>query len=158
MYRGPFTHEQQVAAEQLLIQLFQLHVANARRKRVVEFAHVSKSGGTTFCQLGNRNGCRSESFSPNNNCLITEFRDQPRYVNGTVHMELVSGVKTNCDVPKKAMDLRLEISCGERRRRLLSRGYSIYANEYTAFGGRPDPRLAHACTNMLTVLQVDQVV
>ncbi|KXZ43925.1 hypothetical protein GPECTOR_77g22 [Gonium pectorale] len=37
---------------------------------------------------------------------------------------------------------------------MLSRGHTIYANEYTALGGVEDPGLAHSCTNMLTVLQI----
>ncbi len=47
-----------------------------------------------------------------------------------------------------------EVSCEARRRWLLSHGYNLYGNEYTAHGGRSDPRAAGPCANMLSVLQV----
>ncbi|GIL44753.1 hypothetical protein Vafri_2257 [Volvox africanus] len=63
-------------------------------------------------------------------------------------------VKTKCDNGFKTMRPRTEISCGERRRWLLRQGYTLYANEYTALGGQVDPGRAHACRNMVTLLEV----
>ncbi|GFR48574.1 hypothetical protein Agub_g10477, partial [Astrephomene gubernaculifera] len=153
---GPFEPGEQLqSAERLLLQLFHLHKAAALRKKAVEFTHVSKSGGTSFCQLGRSNGCATESFHPFHNCLVEGFDDDPRYINGSVHAALRGRSRTRCYKPFKAMKLRrTELSCQDRRRRLTSRGYTFYANEYTAFGGRQDPRLAHPCTNMMTVLQL----
>lgn len=54
--------------------LFELHRQAAQTKRIVEFFHVSKSGGTSFCQLGRLNGCKTEGFDSHRNCLITYFR------------------------------------------------------------------------------------
>ncbi|KAG2450796.1 hypothetical protein HYH02_004633 [Chlamydomonas schloesseri] len=151
---GPFRPPQERTVQRLLQQLWTRHRAAAREKGIVEFAHVSKSGGTTFCQLAERNGCATESFAANKNCEVAVFRDQPRYVNGTVHVGLRKGRKTQCDRPNKPMSLRREFSCAQRKRMLLEKRYTIYANEYTALGGRLDPHLAHSCSNMLTVLQV----
>ncbi|KXZ43926.1 hypothetical protein GPECTOR_77g23 [Gonium pectorale] len=61
----------------------------ARRKRVVEYTHVSKSGGTTLCQLARLNGCRTESFKIENNCLIKDFHDTIRHP----HTRAVSHIK-----------------------------------------------------------------
>lgn len=47
-----------------------------------------------------------------------------------------------------------EVPCEARRRWLLSHGYNLYGNEYTAHGGRSDPQVAGPCANMLSVLQV----
>lgn len=41
----------QAAAAKLLLALWRLHVRAAAHRRVVELAHVSKSGGTTLCQV-----------------------------------------------------------------------------------------------------------
>ncbi|KAG2438186.1 hypothetical protein HXX76_005792 [Chlamydomonas incerta] len=151
---GAFRPPQERTVQRLLQQLWTRHRAAARAKGIVEFAHVSKSGGTTFCQLAERNGCATESFAANKNCEVSVFRDQPRYVNGSVHVALRKGQKTQCDRPNKPMSLRREFSCAQRKRMLLEKRYTIYANEYTAMGGRLDPQLAHSCGNMLTVLQM----
>ncbi|GIL76093.1 hypothetical protein Vretimale_5723 [Volvox reticuliferus] len=63
-------------------------------------------------------------------------------------------VKTKCDDGFKKMSPRTEINCAERRRWLLRKGYTLYANEYTALGGQVDPGKAHACRNMLTLLEI----
>eukprot|EP00198_Chlamydomonas_reinhardtii_P002402 XP_001691738.1 predicted protein [Chlamydomonas reinhardtii] len=151
---GAFRPPQERTVQRLLQQLWTRHRAAAREKGIVEFAHVSKSGGTTFCQLAERNGCATESFAANKNCEVAVFRDQPRYVNGTVHVALRKGRKTQCDRPNKPMSLRREYSCAQRKRMLQEKRYTIYANEYTAVGGRLSPQLAHSCGNMLTVLQM----
>ncbi|GLC64395.1 hypothetical protein PLESTF_000156700 [Pleodorina starrii] len=142
------------SVQRLLLQLYAQHKESARQKGVVEFAHVSKSGGTTICQLARGNGCKSESFAPHTNCLIAKFHDEPRYLDGNFHQMLHGKTKTKCDKGFKTMHPRTKISCTERRRWLQRKGYTLYANEYTAFGGQTDPGEAHACRNMLTVLQI----
>jgi hypothetical protein len=187
---GPLSAPLSAQATALLAQLYQLHQASARRKRVVEFAHVSKSGGTSFCQLAELNGCDTESFAANKNCEVAVFRDQvgtpslrvscwglryrassqrsgsasdrvlhtarslvpcpdarrahpaaslpqPRYVNGTQHLALRRGVRTECDRPNKPISLRKETSCEQRRRHLLHKGYTIYANGEQRRGKEP---------------------
>ncbi|KAG2488252.1 hypothetical protein HYH03_013242 [Edaphochlamys debaryana] len=142
------------AIARLLLALFERHRAAAGQKRVVEFAHVSKSGGTTLCQLAQKNGCQTESFEPHRNCEVQAFKDQPRYIDGRAHYALRRGGHTACDRPVKPMGFRRELSCDFRRAQLIRSNYTIYANEYTAQGGKEDPGLAHSCGNMLTVLQI----
>ncbi|KAG2450797.1 hypothetical protein HYH02_004634 [Chlamydomonas schloesseri] len=153
---GPLAAAGELLAVQLLLRLYLAHRAAAKAKRVVEFAHVSKSGGTTMCQLAERNGCRTESFASYRNCLLPKFDDRPRYIDYAYHRaQRPRGVKTRCDRPPKAIDRRKgEVNCRRRRKIMLERGYNLYMNEYTALGGTEDPSLAHACSNMLTVLQL----
>ncbi|PNH05574.1 hypothetical protein TSOC_008135 [Tetrabaena socialis] len=151
---GPFADEHLKRCTSLLLQLFDQHRDAATRKRAIEFAHISKAGGTSICSLAERNGCTTESFAPNRNCQLPVFRDQPRYINATQHAALRGRAKTHCQRPTKPMSPRSEASCEKRRQYLLSKGYTIYANEYTAFGGSADPGLAHPCSNMMTVLQI----
>ncbi|GIL45113.1 hypothetical protein Vafri_2044 [Volvox africanus] len=153
---GPFELITQGSkAQRILQQLYDQLKQSARQKGVVEFAHISKSGGTSFCQLAQDNGCHSEDFGWGN-CLIKAFNDGPRYFNITQHMQLpADGVQTRCAKGFKGMQLRTrEVSCIDRRLRLQELGYSLYANEYTALGGTKDPTLAHPCRNMLTVLEI----
>lgn len=71
---GGFTAAEAELVVQLSQRLFELHRQAAQTKRIIEFFHVSKSGGTTFCQLGQRNGCKTQSFDHRQNCLIRYFR------------------------------------------------------------------------------------
>ncbi|KAG2496979.1 hypothetical protein HYH03_004985 [Edaphochlamys debaryana] len=153
---GPLSPAAESQAAQLLQRLYFAHILSAQRKGVVEFTHVSRSGGTTFCQLAQRNGCSTEDFRHKENCLIEAFDDAPRYVDLAVHNALrPPGVATRCDDMAKGVAPRAqEVSCGERRSALRRAGHSVYSNEYTAVGGAEHPAHAHHCGNMLTVLQV----
>lgn len=81
---GPLAAAGELMAVQLLLRLYLAHRTAAKAKRVVEFAHVSKSGGTTMCQLAERNGCRTESFALSRNCLVSKFDDRVGWVVGWV--------------------------------------------------------------------------
>ncbi|KXZ46133.1 hypothetical protein GPECTOR_46g202 [Gonium pectorale] len=71
---GGFTDNEAQIIIDVSRRLYALHKQAARTKRIIEFFHVSKSGGTTFCQLGRLNGCKTESFNITSNCLISYFR------------------------------------------------------------------------------------
>ncbi|EFJ47532.1 hypothetical protein VOLCADRAFT_105092 [Volvox carteri f. nagariensis] len=158
--QGPFGSRTEAAkVHSVLLRLYDHFKQSARRKGVVEFTHVSKSGGTSFCQLAKTNGCNTEDFGYHN-CLIEEFDDKPRYFDPDVHRQLSvtktrTVKKTHCNEPFKNIRYRaMEVSCTDRRTRLLELGYTLYANEYTALGGTEDPALAHPCRNMVTVLEI----
>ncbi|GLI70847.1 hypothetical protein VaNZ11_015859, partial [Volvox africanus] len=142
------------AVHTILMNLFIQHKQSAQWKGAIEFMHVSKSGGSSFCRLAKDNGCRSQNFY-RKNCLITDFNDEPRYFDAKVHKQLAGGAKTRCSKGLKTITYRSkELICHDRRIRLQKKGFTMYANEYTALGGRMDPALAHACPNMLTVLEI----
>ncbi|GIM11904.1 hypothetical protein Vretimale_15356 [Volvox reticuliferus] len=127
------------------------HQFSARRKGMMEFTHISKSGGTSFCRLAVDNGCQSDTEW---NCLVDAFGDDPRYFDQSYHEILRRSWNTSCDDIEKPMKPRLPISCRTRRMWLQRHAQTAYANEYTAFGGFTSPVLAHPCRNMLTVLQL----
>lgn len=52
------TPEAQSSVLTLCRKLQRLHKTSAQSKGVIEFFHISKSGGTTMCTLGSGNGCR----------------------------------------------------------------------------------------------------
>lgn len=93
----------------------------------------------------------------------TRCPPQPRYISGERHTALKpANTTTKCDAPFKAMAPRARpLTCEERVSVLQKRGYTMYANEYTALGGEDSPEHAHACSSngsMLTVLQLRRPV
>ncbi|EFJ42749.1 hypothetical protein VOLCADRAFT_107097 [Volvox carteri f. nagariensis] len=71
---GPFNDMEAQLVASISQLLFKLHHRAAQTKRIIEFFHVSKSGGTSFCQLAKMNGCRTQSFNSQRNCMIKYFR------------------------------------------------------------------------------------
>ncbi|GFR40507.1 hypothetical protein Agub_g1076, partial [Astrephomene gubernaculifera] len=150
---GPYSAAAQAAIVRLCSQLFSVHKRAAGRKGVIDFFHVSKAGGTTFCQLAKLNGCRTQSFAARRNCLVREFDDVPRWVNNSLHVSLApEGLRTpwfaNWGKPRNS------VSCRIRKRFLLRRRYNIFANEFTLYGGFRFPRNTHVCPGHLNVLQL----
>ncbi|KAG2487913.1 hypothetical protein HYH03_013493 [Edaphochlamys debaryana] len=152
--QGPFPPEARPVIARLSVQLYELHKAAAARKGIIDFFHISKAGGTTFCQLAKLNGCRTQSFAARRNCLIREFDDVPRWVNYTLHVGMApDGLRTPW-FANYGTKTRKELSCRMRKRYMLRRRYNIYANEYTLYGGSEYPRATHVCAGSLNVLQM----
>lgn len=66
-------------------QLRAQHQRGAAYKGVVEFLHVSKSGGTSMCSIAAQNGCSVQNPSNYGNCMVRRFDDKPRWVSKDVH-------------------------------------------------------------------------
>ncbi|KXZ56923.1 hypothetical protein GPECTOR_1g832 [Gonium pectorale] len=154
LIQGPYSAVAQAALVRLCVNLFLLHRRAAGRKGVIDFFHVSKAGGTTFCQLAKLNGCKTQSFAARRNCLIREFDDVPRWVNHSLHRSLApEGLRTPwfANWGNKA---RNTVSCHIRKRFMLRRRFNVLANEFTVQGGARIPRTAHICPGHLNVLQL----
>ncbi len=82
MSMSPLAERAHLMALHLLRHLYLRHRITASSKLAVEFAHVSKSGGTTLCRLAQHNGSRTQGFALDTNCLITDFEDQVRHAAG----------------------------------------------------------------------------
>lgn len=80
-----WTAELQQALLRLAGALFHVHRRGSMFKRVIEFLHVSKSGGTSICLLAGEAGCRNPDFNTKRNCLIRAFDDGPRWVSEEGH-------------------------------------------------------------------------
>ncbi len=72
---------------QICRSLYNKHRQGAAYKGVVEFLHVSKSGGTSMCTVADRNGCKAESTTNFGNCMVRRFDDRPRWVSAEAHMQ-----------------------------------------------------------------------
>ncbi|EFJ40544.1 hypothetical protein VOLCADRAFT_99677 [Volvox carteri f. nagariensis] len=154
LQHGPLSTDASTAVVRLCVQFFQLHRTAAARKGIIDFFHISKAGGTTFCQLAKLNGCRTQSFAARRNCLIREFDDVPRWVNNSLHNHLAPrGLRTPW-FANWGTKQRNPVSCQIRKRFMLRRHFNIYANEFTVYGAQRVPRNAHVCPGHLNVLQL----
>lgn len=111
-----------------------LHEHGARSKRLMEFLHISKSGGTSFCQVAKSNGCSTKDFSVGGNCLIKDFDDYPRWVSIVSHLRYhVQGNKLPWFLRHE--DWRKQVPCHVRQKYLLTHRFNFYSNEYTLHHG-----------------------
>ncbi|PNW71474.1 hypothetical protein CHLRE_16g655800v5 [Chlamydomonas reinhardtii] len=157
---GPLPPEDVVLATELLLTFFDAHRRAAQSKQVLEFLHVSKAGGTTFCQLAEKNGCRTKGFKyGEGNCLIPRFNDRPHWLDPEVfqRVQLPGQPPADCRKvyfarPQRDAD---GANCFQRRKYMLRKGWNMYSNEYTAYGGEEAPEEAFMChSRMLTVMQL----
>lgn len=131
--------------------LLTLHRRAAVEKGIIEFFHVSKSGGTSLCQLAKDNGCRTRDFGTVGNCLIREFDDGPRWVARAAH-------KPRQAEPGRPPwfvryeEKRQSMQCAVRRRYMRAHNYNFYANEYALHGGHATHEAVHLCAEFLNVL------
>lgn len=84
-YGSAFPAAVQKSVDKVMLQLFALHKRSAAAKGIVQFLHISKSGGTNLCGTAASNGCTSEGFDEKHNCLVKEFNDIPRWVTYNAH-------------------------------------------------------------------------
>ncbi|KAG2441723.1 hypothetical protein HXX76_003338 [Chlamydomonas incerta] len=157
---GPLPPGEVALATEVLLTFFDAHRRAAQSKQVLEFLHVSKAGGTTFCQLAEKNGCRTKGFKyGEGNCLIPRFNDRPHWLDPEVFqkVQLPGYPSANCNKvyfarPQRDAD---GANCFQRRKYMLRKGWNMYANEYTAYGGEEAPEEAFMChSRMLTVMQL----
>ncbi|KAG2497462.1 hypothetical protein HYH03_004617 [Edaphochlamys debaryana] len=70
-----------------------LYVAHRQQalagKEVVELTHISKSGGTTLCHIGARNGLRTEDVGKQN-CGVERFDDGPRWYDSGAQQRMLA--------------------------------------------------------------------
>ncbi|GLC49889.1 hypothetical protein PLESTB_000319800 [Pleodorina starrii] len=152
----PLSAAEQAAGGRLAGELFAAHRRAAGRKGILDFFHVSKAGGTSFCQLAKLNGCRTESFTAAGNCLMRGFDDWPRWVNRSLHVSLAAprSLNTPWFANYGIRKPRNYVPCGARKRTLLREGYTVVANEFATHGGARSLRGAHLCPGHVNVLQL----
>jgi hypothetical protein len=79
LQRGMWSTACQRAAAMVLLQLQLLHQRSAAHRGIVEFTHISKSGGTSMCKLAQNAKCAAESFTQEGNCMVQAFGDNPTW-------------------------------------------------------------------------------
>lgn len=135
----------------ICVKLFKLHKQGASEKGAIEFFHISKSGGTSFCSLAKKNKCKTDNFGQKQNCLILEFDDGPRWVSVKAHkLYQPKSVSTPWFVAYE--DARSGLACAFRKKFMNKHKYNFYANEYVLHGGQSRGEKVHLCGEFFNVL------
>ncbi|GLI62251.1 hypothetical protein VaNZ11_004856 [Volvox africanus] len=144
--------------QELLLQLYKVHRIGAVHKGVMEYLHISKSGGTSWCHIAELNGCVTERYDRSYVCQVKKFDDKVRWLNMTFHMLQIPVYRVPQYVLKrfsrfgtfrKNHDMS---ACSARRQLIASRGYNYYSNEYTVHGGHKGMENAHMCSNFFNAI------
>lgn len=149
---GPFDDQELLLIQAICARLFKLHRSAAQSKRILEFFHVSKSGGTSICQLGQVNGCSTESFALKQNCMITYFRDVPRW---TVPGALgnLSSASGDPWCAKHGRHGSRKWDCSTRRTLMNKFRYNFYSNELVVHDHNSSSWLdVHPCHQFLNLV------
>ncbi|KAG2495554.1 hypothetical protein HYH03_006497 [Edaphochlamys debaryana] len=148
---GGFTEPEAQLVLDISRRLFQLHKQAAVTKRIIEFFHVSKSGGTSFCQLGKVNGCKTEDFGTKGNCLIEYFRDHPRWT--------VPGALGNLSArhgdpwcARHGRQYSFKWHCKSRRALMTKMRFNFYSNELVMHDHNRSWVGVHPCREFLNVV------
>ncbi|GLC36550.1 hypothetical protein PLESTM_000459100 [Pleodorina starrii] len=124
----------------------------------MEYLHVSKSGGTSWCHIAQLNGCTTERYDNAYVCQIKKFDDKVRWLNMTFHMLQVPVYRVPQYVLKRfsrfgTFRKNHELAaCGVRSRLVSARNYNYYSNEYTVHGGHKGVENAHICGNFFNAI------
>ncbi|GLI63320.1 hypothetical protein VaNZ11_006236 [Volvox africanus] len=148
---GPFQDAEASLIVNISQHLFKLHHRAAQTKRIIEFFHVSKSGGTSFCQLGKMNGCKTQSFGRQQNCLITYFRDSPRWTKAGVLGEL-SAKHGDPWCARYGRQYGMRWHCRARRALMTRLRFNFYSNELVMHDHNNSWTGVHPCREFLNVV------
>ncbi|KAG1671065.1 hypothetical protein FOA52_000736 [Chlamydomonas sp. UWO 241] len=138
----PLSGEAQAVVDSILLRLFGTHKASTEAKGLVQFFHISKSGGTNMCMAAESNGCTTEGFDERVNCLIRRFWDEPRWATFATHkmVQYSAGNRTarpwyvNFGRQRRNEN---ETSCQQRAEYLRQMRWNFHANEFTTPRGEP---------------------
>ncbi|PNW77749.1 hypothetical protein CHLRE_10g450050v5 [Chlamydomonas reinhardtii] len=126
------TEEEEV--RKLFVQLYEIHRRGAVHKGMMDYMHVSKSGGTSWCHAAQLNGCTTQRFDKYHVCGVKAFEDKVRWVDGAAHQRLTGHPPTRWSLhgtPRNASSP----GCAARAAMMRANGWTYYSNEYTLTGG-----------------------
>ncbi|GLC38757.1 hypothetical protein PLESTM_000772600 [Pleodorina starrii] len=137
--------------------LYDIHVESVAQRALIEYFHISKSGGTSWANAASANACRNARATT---ARIIEFDDECRWNNGTllramgVQVVTTPGARQVCS--RFGLPARLSpfIDCEARRRHVLFLGHQYFANEYTPIGGLHDMYGTHICPQFVNIINV----
>ncbi|KAG2449436.1 hypothetical protein HYH02_005583 [Chlamydomonas schloesseri] len=144
--------------KEVMLKLYAVHRVGSVQKGVMEFLHVSKSGGTSWCHIAQLNGCVTERYDQSYVCQVKAFDDKVRWLNMTYHMQQVPVYR----VPRYVLNRfsrfgnfrrsHVVSACRARHAIVHHHDYNYYSNEYTVHGGHEGPENAHMCPDMFNAV------
>ncbi|GLC51959.1 hypothetical protein PLESTB_000567200 [Pleodorina starrii] len=110
---------------------YHIHVTSVVRRGLLEYLHISKSGGTSFSAAAKHSGCL---MAPGIGQLEA-LGDLPRWINGTAFEELTGGTSIMWSYYGSKGRPAQGQSCTGRLAHLKELGYNYVSNEFTLHGG-----------------------
>eukprot|EP00198_Chlamydomonas_reinhardtii_P011086 XP_001700423.1 predicted protein [Chlamydomonas reinhardtii] len=134
-------------------QFYEAHRVVAIRKGIMEYFHISKAGGTSWCHAAKNNGCRAQVYDSAYICQIGQFDDRVRWLNNSFHAQRTGrGARWGTwGRPKRATDMT---TCEQRFEFAAALGYQYFSNEYTLHEGFEDPDNVGTCPQFFNVILV----
>ncbi|GIL90517.1 hypothetical protein Vretifemale_18158 [Volvox reticuliferus] len=138
--------------QQMFLELYEAHRVVATRKGIMEYFHISKAGGSSWCHAAKNNGCRAQIYEASFVCQIKQFDDNVRWLNGSFHRGL-TGRYTRWGTWGRAIRRHTNFTtCTQRHEFAALMGYQYFSNEYTLHEGFDDPENVGICPQFFNVI------
>ncbi|GIL48515.1 hypothetical protein Vafri_5024 [Volvox africanus] len=128
--------------------LYSAHVRSVAQRGLLEYLHISKSGGTTFSTAAEFNDC---SMAPGIGQL-EELGDFPRWINGTAFVEITRGTDVMWSYYSTEGRPPQVRGCRERSTYLRALEYNYVSNEFTVHGGSTNMIDSHVCPQTVNIV------
>ncbi|KAG2449641.1 hypothetical protein HYH02_005173 [Chlamydomonas schloesseri] len=128
------TAAEEAAVRKLFVQLYEVHRRGAVHKGMMDYMHVSKSGGTSWCHAAQLNGCTTQRFDKYHVCGVKAFEDKVRWVDGAAHERITGHEPTRWSLHGTLRNATSP-GCSARAAMMRANGWTYYSNEYTLTGG-----------------------
>ncbi|GAX75455.1 hypothetical protein CEUSTIGMA_g2898.t1 [Chlamydomonas eustigma] len=128
-------------------------------RKVMEFYHISKAGGTSMCQLAADSNLKNPGFDTDTNCIVLKVLDGPHWTrtmpnepksNVWASVEPVSYCHTAHHGPGEP--IRNRVTCSNRTSFFVSQGISFYSNEGSLHDGNFTLGSSRVCHEMDSVI------
>ncbi|GIL57958.1 hypothetical protein Vafri_13164, partial [Volvox africanus] len=140
-----FTDAEEEAVSGLFVQLYMLHRRGVFNRGVMDYQHVSKSGGTSWCHAAQLNGCTTMRFDKFYVCGVSSFEDKVRWVDGTAHTKLTGGEPSRWAL-HGVFRSETAPGCASRAAQMRAHRWTYYSNEYTLTGGQQSMSDVEVCS------------
>ncbi|KAG2450653.1 hypothetical protein HYH02_004493 [Chlamydomonas schloesseri] len=139
--------------QQLFREFYEAHRVVAIRKGIMEYFHISKAGGTSWCHAAKNNGCRAQVYDSAYICQIGQFDDRVRWLNNSFHVQR-TGRGARWGTWGRAQRATEMTTCAQRFEFAAALGYQYFSNEYTLHEGFEDPDNVGTCPQFFNVILV----
>ncbi|GLI69518.1 hypothetical protein VaNZ11_014154 [Volvox africanus] len=137
--------------QQMFLEMYEAHHVVAIRKGIMEYFHISKAGGTSWCHAAKNNGCRAQIYDSAYICQIGQFDDRVRWLNGSFHARR-TGRGVRWGTWGRAQRHTNLTTCAQRHEFAALMGYQYFSNEYTLHEGFDDPENVGICPQFFNVI------
>ncbi|GIL48510.1 hypothetical protein Vafri_5019, partial [Volvox africanus] len=132
-------------------ELYAIHVESVLRKTLVDYLHISKSGGTSFSQAARLSKCKMRGGIGQ----PLYIGDLPHWLNRTVFENITNGLHMTWSIYGK-IERGAVSGCERRIGNVSMQGMQYLSNEYTLHGGLDGMAGVHLCQQVVNVVTLRQ--